>query len=239
MSKNEQSEQSEIKSCYFRAKSLADLCRFASTFSGEYSQLLFSFRTKDQLTVFSPGIKLGGTRSVFFFDLKTKASVNFISYKASTATTQEATDMLEKITPAHQDRNTAIMPVIELMSNPFVAAKEPPKIICVRVRGIDLLVKASINKSMEHATIGRLYVFGKGGKYYAGSFSVLYLDEGNEDSEIKVFSYAELKEQKESQFFRYDYNNDTVEPTNIFGEHSYLYTRVVNLAEPPTFFKLE
>lgn len=234
-----EAKSKDMNACYIEVRSLADLCRFASGFTSEYTPMLFCFRDKDGLMLLSPGIKLGSSRTVFSLRSSAKGSPSFVLYRPGTATSAEAAEPAEKLDSTQRDRNTTIMPVVELMKNPFISAKEAPKVTNVKVKEIEMLVRASIVKAMEHSIIGRLYVFNHGGKRYAGSFSVLYLDDREDEDEIKIFTYAELKDSKEFNFFRYDYNSDKVEPTNVFGEHSFLYVRVINLADAPSFFKPE
>ncbi len=236
----EENKRKKMIGYQLKVKTLADLCRFASSFSTEYTPMIFSTRDKQGLTFFCPGMKVGQARILMTFESKEKGSPSFVSYKVGATSGSEEATLLDKLVTTVQDRNTAIMQVVELMAMPFTKTEKLENVNNIKVKDNDMLVRASINRAMEHSAIGRIYVFTYQGRRYAGSFSLLYMgdDPGDEDEAI-TFSYAELREQKEFQFFRYDYNSDKVEATNVFGEHSYLYARAINLAEAPSFFKPE
>ena len=74
--------------------------------------------------------------------------------------------------------------------------------------------------------------FRSGKDWYAGSFSLL-----GEEDDTRVFAFARLEANGKHHFFRYNYNTDKVELTDSFGEHSYMYLRIINLQEAPSFFK--
>jgi len=103
----------------------------------------------------------------------------------------------------------------------------------IKVGRYESLVKSLVKKAVEKEEIEKAYIFEKNSKYYIGVFDLLEELTDNK----KSFYYAELKEYSESSFIRYNYSSDKIEFTKDFGEHSYLYIKLINLAEPFPFFK--
>ncbi|MGC8662689.1 MAG: hypothetical protein ACP5RT_02800 [Candidatus Micrarchaeia archaeon] len=122
--------------------------------------------------------------------------------------------------------------ILPIKMLPFGEAKKIDA-ITINVEDKDSLIKSIIKKGVENEEIEKIYIFEKGGKIFAGAFSVL---EELMNSK-KIFYYTELANYNESAFIRYNYQDNTTEFTNEFGEHSYLYIKIINLAEPFPFFK--
>jgi hypothetical protein len=223
-------KHSKGSSYSIRLKSLSDFARNVTSFSADI-RTIFAIKEKDSYRLFAPGIKLDeNTRLIYYINAKKIGAC--ITYQPMTQTEQEVAEIRETMT---QPKSTGAhnMPIIELGSNPFGAPhKGDLKMSCVCVKDYKALVKWVIAKFMDNDNIGKVLAFRKGKEMFISSLSL-----GEEDD--KMFVYAKVPLTKEYSFFRYNYTEDKVEPTDMFGEHSFLYVRIINLAETPSFFKPE
>ncbi len=96
------------------------------------------------------------------------------------------------------------------------------------------LVKMAIRAAVKEETIKHLYSFTSKGKRIIGGFDLI--EELNDD--VRNFYYAFGEEQNGAAFARYDYKSGRVEFTDRVGEYSYMYLKIINLAEPFPFFKM-
>ncbi|MCL5430325.1 MAG: hypothetical protein M1504_02500 [Candidatus Marsarchaeota archaeon] len=209
--------------------SMSDIARNVSVF-GDTTRPIFSVKDKGQYMLMSPGIRVGGTRIVF--TVLTKRNGSILSYTPAMGGASERIDIINSINPDMHNHNTQNIPIIELEENPFNTGKDDPKVVCVRAKDYSSMVKSIIGRSLENETIGKIYSFAGNGKRYIGSFNII-----EEDDEEKVLCYAEIKEKEKFPFYCYDYKNDRLAPTSAFGEPTYYYVRVINLAKPFSFFK--
>ena len=79
-----------------------------------------------------------------------------------------------------------------------------------------------------------LYAFSMKGKSFLCGFDMI--DELCDDR--KTFYYAAVKDKKRGGFAKYGYADNTFGFTDTVGEHSYIYIKIINLAEPFQFFKM-
>ncbi|MFI5412686.1 MAG: hypothetical protein ACHQX1_02245 [Candidatus Micrarchaeales archaeon] len=225
------SEKEKTTTYFVKLKSLADLARNISTF-GDGVRPLFSFKEKGSYRIFTYGIKIGDTRLILFFD--SKAGGNFVVYQPGTAAGKEIADVKENMVMQTQNRDLQNIPIIELVKSPFHEDKKAKtKIMNVGIKDYQSIIKGVIARSLENGGIGKVYAFKNKSGTYIGAFNLI------EEEDTKVFCYAKVDFAKDYSFFRYNYTTDNVEQTDTFGEHSYLYVRVINLAEPFLFFKPE
>ncbi len=210
-------------------KSLGDLARNVVSF-GESVRPVFAAKTDGAYALFTPMGKLGDVRLVFF--LKSRSIGDYIAYQPKTITDNEILEMKDAPRP-QLNRSVQIIPIIELWKSPFTGKEGTPKSECIKVMDYSSLIKGVIARSIEHESMGKAYVFKHKSMTYAGSFALL------DDDDARSFCYAKVDLAKDFGFFRYNYNTDKVEATDTFGEHSYLYVRIINLQEPFSFFKPE
>lgn len=221
---------SKTLSYFVRLKTLADFARNASTF-GEGVRSVFALKEKDKYRLFAPSIKLGDTRLLFYFETKNNGIC--IRYLPATATEKEAADVRDSMVQQITGRNVQNIPIIELVKNPFGTKEGKFKASNVEVKDYVSLVKWIISRSIEDGGITKVLAFTYKSKRYIGSFGLM------DDEDTKIFFYAKAELAKDYSFFRYNYTSDNVDATDTFGEHSFLYVRIINLAEPFSFFKPE
>ncbi len=224
------SEKSKTLSYFIKLRSLGDFARNASTF-GEGVRSVFALKEKSVYKIFAPSVKLGETRLMLYVESKEPGTC--IAYKPGTATEKEVLELRDTMVNQDKNPNLQNIPIMEIAANPFGDKHGKIKVSSVRVKSSDALVKWIVSKSIENSGIGKVLSFKYKGDNYIGSFGLL------DDEENKMFFYAKTNITKEFRFFRYNYTEDKVEPTDTFGEHSFLYVRIINLAEPFSFFKPE
>ena len=227
--KEAKGKQGKIRSYFLRVASLADIARNVSTF-GEGVRPLYAVKEGRGFRLISHGIKLGDERLMLYFD--TDECKSFLTYKPGTSSEKETVYFKDTIFAAVPGQDTQNIPILEFATNPFETAKEKPKVMCLEVKHYSAVVKGVIGRSLENGGIGKVYMFRSGKDWYAGSFSLL-----GEEDDTRVFAFARLEANGKHHFFRYNYNTDKVELTDSFGEHSYMYLRIINLQEAPSFFK--
>ena len=227
--KKDKKEKEETTAQYIKLSSLGDLARNSSAFGGSVRPL-FAVKSGAVFRLMSNGPRMDGSRLVFYVDAK-KAG-NFLCYKPETTLDKAQLEINGTVSMEGMKRDTIIVPIIELLSGPFKESKKTKEDIkCIQVRDHASIIKGTIIKSMQDEHIGKVYAFTYKSKRYIGSFSLVE-DEGSE-----IFCFAQA-EGKECSFFKYNYNTDKVDPTDVFGEHQHMYVRVINLAEPFSFFKV-
>lgn len=218
-------KESAKRILWVKVKSKLDLVRAACSFD-TYSKdiLLLKIDGKDSLCFF--GEELDDTTIGYYYE--TKCEDDFIIYSADAEG--------EKIMPskAGGERLNAhyinVVPIEELPLEKAGNAKD--LVLKVKIGRSESLIKSIIKKGVEKEDIESAYIFEADKKMYIGVFDLL---EELSDSK-KIFYYAELSNYEESSFIRYNYSVNKIEFTKEFGEHTYLYIKLINLAEPFPFF---
>ncbi len=219
----------KIQSYFLEVAGLADIARNVSTF-GETVKPLYAVKEGKGFRLLSHSVKLGDGRVMLYFD--TDECRNFLTYKPGTSSEKETVCFKDTIFAAVPGQDIQNIPILEFAANPFETAKEKPDVMCLEVKRYSAVVKGVIGRALENGGIGKAYVFRSGKDWYVGSFSLI-----EEEEDTRVFAFARLDADARHSFFRYNYNTDRVELTDSFGEHSYMYVRIINLKEAPKFFK--
>ncbi len=227
--KKEKDKPKKASAYFLELKSINELARNVSTF-GEGVRPLYAVKQGKNFRIMSPSIKVGDARLVLYVD--SNVCKNFLIYRPGTTSEKETLEFKDTILAAAPGQDIQNIPVIEFVDNPFDEAKEKPKVMCLRVKDCASVVKGILTRSMESGHIGKVYCFGSKAEHYIGSFTMM-----DDEDDTKMFCYAKMDSKDTCSFFRYNYNTDKVEATNSFGEHSYIYVRIINLASVPSFFK--
>ncbi len=231
MTKGSKSKQQSTTIHHVRLKSLKDLARNVLTFGG-HTRPIYSIKEKGHYRLFAPGIKLGDVRLVFYAETKEKG--NFLMYQPGTQLVKENAEVKGAMLIEMQGRGIHNIPIIELNKNPYTEDKKAKeKVTNIEVLDYFSIIRGVIQRSLEDETIGKVYAFKHKSIHYIGTFTLM------EEEETRNFCYAKTDFAKDYSFFRYNYTTDTAEPADVFGEHSYLYVRIINLEEAFSFFKPE
>jgi hypothetical protein len=212
--------------------SLLDLARNACTFSTG-ARPVFMIKKDGRYLVVTLGIHIGETRTAFYAE--SKKSGNFLLYcPKSPANGEETAEIVESPESYMADQSSYKIPIVGISGKAFVEEKDYRKgrVECVEALDPGSVVRSVIGRASEdEAPMPKVYSFTYKSERYIGSFQVL------EDEDIKVFCYAKAGTEKAFSFFRYNYTDGRLDQTDSLGEHSFIYTRVINLAEPFPFFK--
>jgi len=98
----------------------------------------------------------------------------------------------------------------------------------------DSLAKMAIKAAVHDDFIKHLYLFAYKGKQIIGGFDLV--EELNDD--IGNFYYAVLPKNEKGNFVAYDYKTGKIEFTENVRGYSYMYLKIINLAEPFPFFNV-
>ncbi len=221
-------EKNEAKKIlWIKAKKDLDLVRGACSFD-TYSKELLILKKNGKNILFLLGEELDDTTIAYY--VENPASGRVIAYSASSE--GERISYISR--PMTEQLNLHYINILPIDSFPFDESKKAD-VIKVGINESDSLIRSIIKKAIEKEEIERAYIFESKGKKFIGVFD-LFEELTNSK---KVFYYAELSSYAESAFIRYNYSSDKIEFTNEFGEHSYLYIKLVNLAEPFPFFSVQ
>lgn len=221
-------KQSKPNVQFVKLASLSDLARNSTSFS-DSTRPIFAVRMGGAYRLFESGPKAGEARLVFY--VEQKLSGNFLCYKPAGIDGSEVAELRNTVSFTPQGSEMHSIPIVEIKQSPF-EEKKPPSAMNIAVADFAAIIKGTITRSLGSDSISKVYAFRSGGKAYIGSFILM-----EEEEDQKLFCYAQIESKNAFPFYRYNYQTDKVEPTEVFGEHQYLYVRVINLAQPFSFFK--
>lgn len=217
-----------IDAYFLELKSPLDLARYVCDF-GTFIEPLNAVRSsKDHYIIFSKGEKMGKMGSIYYTESKHIGKIGIYRHGDLT----EDFYMIDNIKLFENFKYYRI-PIIEIEKLPFKSSKtKADGITSIEIKDFDSMVKEAISIAVKNETIAKLYSFMDGSRHILGTFDIM-----NGDDENKIFWYSTIDEEKEFNFLRYDYNSDVVEQVNVSDENpSYIYVKVINLAEKFPFF---
>jgi hypothetical protein len=209
-------------------KRLSDLAMNSTSFDG--ARPIYAFREGDHHVLYAQSIKLGDPQLVFY--LNQRQIGKYILFRPQTPTDRGACEFTDTSAMKTPQPNTHIFPIIEFEKAPYEVKKARLKVNQVGIVDFEKLLKGIMMQHMDGG-VGKVFAFRHGGNAYISTFHII------DDDDIKTFSYAKAALDKDYGFFRYNYSEDRIEPTDVFGEPSYLYVRIIHLAEAFPFFKPE
>ncbi len=232
MPKNEGKDES-LKIIFARLSSLNDLARYTCRFD---SAALEVFYDESSGKLFSFAERIGNALIAYYIDAGERSEG--IQYAYAVPGSGEAAEFTD--TMDTQQLHSYYINIISVDMRHFQKAKEigQKDINYVKVGNIKNLTKMILKKSIETEIIGSAYVFGYGSDIVVGAFDLVEeLADGK-----KTFYYVIAKggetDAKKACFIRYNYSIDSLEFTDEFGEHSYMYVKLIHLAEQLSGMKL-
>ncbi|MEM3839207.1 MAG: hypothetical protein QXF01_01360 [Candidatus Micrarchaeaceae archaeon] len=213
---------------YVKLSSLTDLARYAYNFDFSSKSLILDRRGGTPRLI-ALGEMVGDAVIAYYINIDTGHS--FVKYSFPYS--------LDQTESAHfSDSAYSEKEYINIFNVDLGNFKEQKvgssSVIAVKVNSANDLVHAAIKKSLREESFATLYEFELGKKRYMAGFDLI--EELADDR--KTFYYAETKDRHKGGFVKYSYANNTFEFTETVGEHSYIYARVISLAEPFPFFKV-
>lgn len=216
-------EKQSTEAIFIRTASVVDLCRYAYKFDFTSENLLADLIT-------------GGERLMALGE-RINDKFLLIYY----ADVESAKGMIEYSPPAeeaeafrfvnHRTSKTCIN--VLRCSIPFSSRKKKPQsgLFTVKMGSAEDIAKAAIGGS-DSDHIPHLYSFDYKGRHILCGFNLIDALHNGASS----LYYAVSQKPLPGSFARYNYNSDSVEISERIGEHSYMYVKIINLAEPFPFF---
>ncbi len=225
---HEKGSREERKNIIFvKLGSLSDLARYACMFDSSAAETFYEGK---ESKLFSFGEHVGNTLIAYYVEAKKRAET--IRYAYAMPDSSESAELANYIDV--QQFHTYYINIIGMDLQKFHRARglEQKDMDCIRIDRTEDLTKAVLKKAIENEMIGHAYVFTYKGNTVIGAFDIV--DALIDDK--RAFYYVVAKESetnaKNACFIRYNYSANSHEFTNEFGEHSYMYIKLIHLAEP-------
>lgn len=227
MPKKEGPEPSSI--LYIRAESLEDVCRYACKFDFGSDNLLLTHE-KGSGRLMALGEHIGNSTLAYYVMVKKwKKTIRYVPAKGDERERAEFTD-----SSAQQPSGTFNINVIEADLSPLKGENKVTQrdIAFIRLGDPEDLIKATLKKGVEEETLTQIYSFTRKGKRYLATFEMFK----ELENERKLFYYSPFNNKTHARYARYSYSDNKLDFTDSIGEHSYMYAKLINLAEPFPFF---
>ncbi len=229
MAKKKDGESSK-QLMYVRVKSIEDLARSACRFDSTASELLVS-RYKGKRRLISLHEDIDALTIALYYEVEKSGELVRYYYGQEEKESAKFVEIINR-----QEPDCCYINVLDIDLSKI---KEPKKVdaksvVIIKVNKVDDLVKGLLKRSMRREYIEHAYVFPYKGGFIIGAFDII---EGLSDDK-RTFYYAILNIKTSSNFARYDYVNNKFDFSNEFGNHSYMYVKIINLTEPFKFFKV-
>lgn len=212
---------------YVRLASLDDLCRICCNFDYTTDNL-FLYKERVRPMVLAFGETIGNALISYY--VESEPETRLIKYTMPDSNQREKAVYVKSA--EEQPSHYLSLIEIDLGGMKRLRGIKKSEINLVRVGDETSLVSMVIKKSVRSESLMHLYAFRRRNDTILGGFELI--DELTDD--VKTFYYAVLRNRQATGFVRYDYINNKVEFTNTIGEHSYMYTKIISLAEPFPFF---
>lgn len=215
---------------YIETESIEDLARFSCRFDSSAKEMLI-FKVKGKHRMVALGEQINESVMALYKDSEVDADTLKYTYVS-----EDHKESMEVASTFDQRQSgSAYINLIDIDMSKFKEAKPDAAkgINCVKINKLDDLVKSGIKRSVMRDTIDLLYAFEHKGKTIFGAFDIIE----ELSSEKKTFYYSGSNTRIKANFARYKFGTNTIDFSNEFGEHSYMYVKIINLARPFTFFK--
>lgn len=214
---------------YVQVRSIEDLARSACRFDSTSSELLISkYKKKNRLISLHEGI---GELSIALYT-EVEKPLGLVRYYYGQEEKENAA-FVQDIN--RQDPDCCYIDVLDVDLSKI---KEPKKVdkksvVLIRMNKVEDLIRGLLKRSMRRENIEHAYSFPYKGGRVVGAFEVI----DGLSEEKRTFYYAILNSKVEENFARYDFINNKFDFSNEFGNHSYMYVKIINLTEPFRFFQ--
>lgn len=213
---------------YVKLASLDDLSRFACNFDYTSSNIV-SVKGKNGYSLMVFGEQIEGTTLAYYLNMPDRESMICYTYPSSSSQSENSHFVKEIGThPNHY------MNILEMEGKNLKKAAKVKAISLVMVHSHEALITAVIKKGVSHESLAHIYSFSKNGKTVFCAFDII--DELSEGPRTLYYSISDRK--PNAGFARYKYTENKVDFATYMGEHSYMYAKIINLAEPFPFFKM-
>lgn len=212
---------------FVRLESLEDLARYACRFDSATAEVFYDSGAG---RLFAFGERIEDTLVAYYANAEKKAEAIRYAYASQgNAEIAELTDDVD----AHPLRSCYINVIgIDMQKFPKAKGIEQKNINCIKVSGVKDLAKAVLKKAIDTEVLGSAYVFAHEGRAVVGAFDLV--EELENDKRTFYYAIADNggAEARKASFIRYDYSSNSIDFTDEFGEHSYMYIKLIHLAGP-------
>ena len=215
---------------YIKLSSMVDLARYAYNFDFS-SKSLILYKNGGTARLVALGECIKENVIAYYINIDTQHSFIKYTFPSSMGQTETA-HFSERVDGSEKDFINIFN--VDLSSFKEVKGFGKGDVLQIRVSSDRDLVHAMIKKSVREESFATLYEFEAKGKRFISGFDLI--DELSDDR--KTFYYAETKDKSRGGFAKYSYSSNTFEFAETVGEHSYIYIKIVKLAEPFPFFKM-
>lgn len=213
---------------YVKLASLNDLARHACNYDYTASSIICVKKPQGYMLM-TFGEQIDGATIAYYVNVP--QSEKLISYTYPSSNSQGENTHFVKEMGAHPDH---FINIIGMDGRNMKEAKKPKPMLAVKVSSPEELVMAVIKRGVEHDSLPHIYSFTNGKSSIICAFDIVEeLAEGP-----KTIYYAAMQKNQSAAFARYKYTENKVDFTTYMGEHSYMYAKIINLAEPFQFFKM-
>lgn len=215
---------------YVKLSSMADLARYAYNFDFSSKSIILSRQQgKPRLIALGECIK----ESVIGYYVSVETQHSFIRYSFPSSSDITESAVFSETAEGSEKDHISIFRV-DLGDFRELKAAGRDDVQQIKVETTQDLMHAAIKKSLREESFALLYAFEARGRRFICGFDLI--DELADDR--KTFYYAETKDKTKGGFARYSYSSNTFEFAETVGEHSYIYIKIISLAEPFPFFKM-
>jgi len=216
---------------YIKLSSLDDLCRLSCNFDYTNS-VIMALKSDSSYRIFCVGEEINGVVIAYYISSAKKEKMLCYTYPSYMGQ-QEDSHFVEQGSSA---QGSQYMNVINITNSNFKQAS--PKVL-EKTMIIELsepydLVSAVIRSAVKHESIPAIYSFTYKEKRIICAFDAVEELSGEDE----ILYYAVMPQSDSGNFARYKYTENKVDFTDYMGEHSYMYAKIINLAEPFSFFRM-
>ncbi|MHB1830335.1 MAG: hypothetical protein ACYCO0_02990 [Candidatus Micrarchaeaceae archaeon] len=218
------------KMLYIKLSSLDDLCRYACNFDYTNATIM-SIKAPSGYRIFAIGEELGETYISYYINAAKKESLISYSYPSSSSQ-RENSHFTEQVGGVQSH----CMSVISIANAGFkqAAANGIRGTMLIGLSSPHDIVSAIVKSAAGGSTIPHMYSFDYGGRKALCAFDAIPELSGEDN----ILYYSFMEKNATGSFARYKYAENKVDFTDYMGEHSYMYVKIINLAEPFPFFKV-
>ncbi len=218
------------KMLYIKLGSLDDLCRYACNFDYT-SATIMCMKVPSGYRLFAVGEELGDTYLSYYINAARKESLISYTYPSSPFQ-REDSHFIEKMGGAQNH----CMSIISIDSARFgrADANDIKGTMLIGLSSPHDIVSAIVKSAAGGSTIPCMYSFDYGGRRVLCAFDAIPELSGDDN----ILFYSFMEKSADGSFARYKYAENKVDFTDYMGEHSYMYVKIINLAEPFPFFKV-
>ena len=218
------------KVIFIKLASLDDLARYVCNYDYTSSAVI-SVKHGAGYRLFAAGEEV--CKSTLAYYINTAGSERAISYTYPSSVAQrENSHFTSDIKPEQGSLIRIISISSAEMKEASVRDREAP--LLVMLASSSDLIGAVLLQAAGTETIPYMYSFAYKDKRILCAFDAIDGLSGDN----KVLYYALLGRGESGSFARYKYSDNKIDFTEYMGEHSYMYAKIINLAEPFPFFKM-